>query len=185
MADDTLKLLKSGDYETFEQLVTENQENVYRIVLSVIRDEEEAKDLAQDVFLKIYMSIKSFNGNSSLSTWIYRIAYNTALDHIKKVKNKNKTKSIDDDEDIEVMYLDSKSFNPENEAEKREVSQDIKAALGMLPDEQRQVIELKDVHGFSYDEISAITGLKEGTLKSRLSRGRANLKNILIKKWNI
>ena len=84
MTGDELKKLRNGDCEIFERIVRDNQENVYRLILTVIRNEEDALDLAQDTFVKAYTSIASFSGASSVSTWLYRIAYNTALDFCKK-----------------------------------------------------------------------------------------------------
>ena len=177
MKNDGLGLLKSRDEAAFEQFIREHQENVYRIVFSVVGNEQDAQDLAQEVFIKIYLSISSFRGNSALSTWVYRIAYNTALDPV--------VRSMDTDEDLETLYLKSaKDGSPEERFSEEQIRKDISDALAMLPDEQRQVVMLRDVYGFSYEQITVMTGLKSGTLKSRLSRGRSGVKNILIKMWN-
>ncbi len=185
MKKDKLRLLRSRDKDTFEMLVRENQENVYRIVFSVVNHEQDAQDLAQEVFIKIYMSISSFRGNAALSTWIYKIAYNTAVDYCKKLNRRPAVRSIDSDDDPEIIYLRSaRSADPQDRFSEAEIRRDIAEALAMLPDEQRQMVMLKDVYGFSYEQIALMTGIKAGTLKSRLSRGRSGVKNILVKKWN-
>lgn len=178
--------LKEGDQNAFEQLVRENQNNIFKIALSLVKNVEDAEDIAQDVFIKIYNAINSFNGQSTISTWIYRITYNVSLDFLKKHGKKAKvTKTLDDPEDYEVLSIEGNTFIPDAMFELKETREDIKDALSQISEEQRQLIELKDVHGFSYEEIISMTGLKDGTLKSRLSRGRQALKDILIKKWNI
>ena len=185
LKNDGLGLLKSRDEAAFEQFIREHQENVYRIVFSVVGNEQDAQDVAQEVFIKIYLSISSFRGNSALSTWVYRIAYNTALDHHKKQRRRPVVRSMDTDEDLETLYLKSaKDGSPEERFSEEQIRKDISDALAMLPDEQRQVVMLRDVYGFSYEQITVMTGLKSGTLKSRLSRGRSGVKNILIKMWN-
>ena len=183
---DFINKLKKGELNAFEQLVRENQNNIFKIALSLVKNAEDAEDISQDVLMKVYSSINNFNNQSTIATWIYRITYNVSIDFIKKHNKKTKiTKTLDDPEDIEVMSIKGDTYIPDETFERKETAEDIKNALSLLPDEQRELIELKDVHGFSYEEILTMTGLKDGTLKSRLNRGRQNLKNILIKKWNI
>ena len=117
---------------------------------------------------------------------MYRIVYNLSVDFLKKHGKRAKiTKTLDDPEDPELLDLSDETFIPEDAFEKKQIRQDLREALKTLPDEQRELIELKDIHGFSYEEIVSMTSLKEGTLKSRLNRGRLALKNYLSKKWNI
>lgn len=181
-----LSLLKQGDERAFETLINENKNNVYRVALSVVHNPQDAEDIAQEAFVKVFLSIKSFDGRSSLSTWLYRITYNLSLDFLKKHGKKALlTKTLDDPENTELLSLADDSYIPEEVFEKKQLKQDLFEALESLPEEQRVLIEMKDVNGFSYEEILAITGLKEGTLKSRLNRGRLSMKKILNKKWNI
>jgi len=183
---DLITLLKKGDEKAFEQLINENQTAVYRVALSVVHNPEDAEDIAQETFVRVFLSISGFDGRSSLSTWLYRIAYNLSLDFLKKHGKKIKvTKTLDDEEDVEIMSLSDDTFLPEDAFEKKQTKQDIFDAMKELPPEQRELIEMKDVHGFSYEEIAAMTGLKDGTIKSRLNRGRTSLKKILSEKWNI
>ncbi|MBQ4629075.1 MAG: sigma-70 family RNA polymerase sigma factor [Clostridia bacterium] len=183
---DNLEKLKTGDEQAFEAFIRENQTRVYRIALSLVHNPQDAEDIAQETFVKVYMSISSFNGQSAITTWMYRIVYNLAVDFLKKHGKRAKvTKTLDDPEDPELLILSDESFLPEEAFEKKQMKRDLYEALKTLPDEQRELIELKDIHGFSYEEIVAMTSLKEGTLKSRLNRGRLALKNYLSKKWNI
>jgi len=175
-----IKELKSGSEKAFSKLIQENQTKVYRIALSLVKNPTDAEDIAQEVFIRIYTSINSFKGNSSLSTWIYKITYNRALDFIKRNNKKLKTtKTLDDPEDTEILNLSGDRFIPEKEFEDKQLKLELEKALTNLPEDQRLLIELKDVHGFSYEEIMQITGLKEGTMKSRLNRARALLRKML------
>lgn len=186
MTSNDLKKLRDGDKEVFEKLVRDNQDNVYKLILSIVHNEEDAKDLAQETFIKVYTSISSFNGSSSVSTWIYRIGYNTALDFCRKNKRVPESKSLDDDEDNQVKFVsEHEDKQPENILVKQEMLKDVEAALEKLPEDQRRVIELRDRHGFSYEEICDITGQREGTVKSRINRARKNMKKFLSEKWNI
>lgn len=181
-----IKELKAGSERAFSRLINENQTKVYRIALSIVKNHSDAEDIAQEVFIRIYTSISSFKGNSSLATWIYKITYNRSLDFLKKNNKKMKTtKTLDDPEDAELLTLAGEKFIPEKEFEDKQMKEDIQAALQKLPEDQRQLIELKDIHGFSYEEIMEITGLKDGTMKSRLNRARTSLRKMLQTKWNI
>lgn len=180
-----IKELKSGSEAAFGRLIEENQKKVYRIALSFVKNPTDAEDIAQEVFIRVYTSIGSFKGNSSLSTWIYKITYNLSLDFLKRNNRKLKTtKTLDDPEDTEIITLAGEKFIPEKEYEDKALKEDLAKALRELPDDQRQLIELKDVHGFSYEEIMEMTGLKDGTMKSRLNRARASLRKSLQSKWN-
>ncbi len=180
-----VKELKSGNESAFNRLIKENQTKVYRIALSVVKNQADAEDIAQEVFIRIYTSINNFKGTSSLSTWIYKITYNRALDFVKRNNRKLKTtKTLDDPEDTELLTISGEKFIPEKEFEDKQLKEDLIKALDDLPEDQRQLIELKDIHGFSYEEIMKITGLKDGTMKSRLNRARSSLRKMLQSKWN-
>lgn len=181
-----IKELKAGKESAFNRLIEEHKNRVYRIALSLVKNPTDAEDVAQDVFIKIYTSVSSFKGNSSLATWIYKITYNMSLDFLKSKNRRIKRfKTLDDPEDAEILSLSDDSFLPEKAYENLELKKDLDAALEQLPEDQREMVTLKDVHGFSYEEIIEMTGLKEGTMKSRLNRARASLRKMLQSKWNI
>lgn len=180
LTGEELKKLRHGDHDAFERLVRDNQENVFRVIVSVVRNEEDARDLAQDTFVKAYTSIASFNGTSSVSTWLYRIAYNTALDFCRKNVKTPDSKSLFDEDDSEMRNLRAaEETQPEKAFERTSLRKKIFAALAELPEEQRKMIELRDVHGFSYEQISKMTGVREGTVKSRINRARESLRKKL------
>lgn len=180
LTGEELKKLRHGDHDAFERLVRDNQENVFRVIVSVVRNEEDARDLAQDTFVKAYTSIASFNGISSVSTWLYRIAYNTALDFCRKSGKTPDSKSLFDEDDSEMRNLRAaEETQPEKAFERTSLRKKIFAALAELPEEQRKMIELRDVHGFSYEQISKMTGVREGTVKSRINRARESLRKKL------
>ena len=181
-----IKELKAGKESAFNRLIEEHKNRVYRIALSLVKNPTDAEDVAQDVFIKIYTSVSSFKGNSSLATWIYKITYNMSLDFLKSKNRRIKRfKTLDDPEDAEILSLSDDSFLPEKAYENLELKKDLDAALEQLPEDQREMVTLKDVHGFSYEDIIEMTGLKEGTMKSRLNRARASLRKMLQSKWNI
>lgn len=176
---DFLNKLKKGDEKAFEILVSENKDNVYRVALSVVKDPDDAEDVSQNVFLKVYMSIRSFRGDSELSTWMYRIAYNMSLDFLRKHK-KGIVKTLDNEEDPEILSLYDETYVPEDFFERRETKTVVREAIASLPDEQRILVELKDLYDFSYEEIASMMNINPGTLKSRLNRGREKIKKYLI-----
>jgi RNA polymerase sigma-70 factor (ECF subfamily) len=178
--------IKNGDDLAFEELVRKYQNYIFRLAFSMVKDEEDAKELTQEVFIKVYTSIRGFTGRASLSTWLYRITYNLCLDYLKKNKKKRLlTQSLDDKENVELLFIRADTHTPEEALEAAEIRADIKEGLKTLPQEQQILVEFKDILGLSYEEILEITGLKAGTLKSRLFRGRMTLKNYLSHKWNI
>lgn len=177
-----LKRSKDGDIQAFEQLIENYQTKVFNIALRIIGNYDDANDLAQEVFLRVYKSIKSFKGESSFSTWIYKITKNVCLDEIRKRRNKN---VISLDEEIKLnsgevtRQVESSDDTPDVALEKSEMKDLINKAISELSDEHRVVIVLRDIQGFSYEEIAKIIDCPEGTVKSRINRARKALKKIL------
>ncbi|MFZ5989212.1 MAG: RNA polymerase sigma factor [Bacillota bacterium] len=176
---------RSGDVEAFEQLIQACQKKVFNIALRMLGNYDDASELAQEVFLKAYKSIKKFKGDSLFSTWIYKVTTNVCLDEIRKRKNK---KVVSLDEDIEYdgseikRQIKDESPGPEAAAESNEIKNVVNESIGVLPDDYKTVIVLRDIQGFSYDEISQIIKCPEGTVKSRINRARQALKKILKEK---
>lgn len=173
---------KAGDIAAFEQLIECYQRKIYNIALRIVGNYDDANDLAQEVLIRIYKSIGSFKQQSSFSTWIYRITTNVCLDDIRKRKNR---KVISLDEEIKLddgemkRQIVSDDLLPEDVAEKSEMRKIVNDAINRLSEEHRIVIVLRDIQGFSYEEISQIVKCPEGTVKSRINRARQVLKNIL------
>lgn len=180
-----LEKAKSGDINAFEKLVEAYQKKIYNICLRMIGNADDAYDLAQEVLIRIYKSINGFKEQSSLSTWVYRITTNVCLDEIRKRKLK-RTVSLDQDirlDDSEIKReIVSDDPPPDELAEKKEIKKTVASAINLLNEEHRTVIVLRDIQGFSYEEIAKITNCPEGTVKSRINRARQALKIILEKK---
>lgn len=183
----TSALIKSavkGDIRAFEELIMCHEKIVYNIAYRMLPNQEDVKDISQEVFIKVYKNLYKFDFKSAFSTWIYRITVNTCIDEIRKRKGKE-TYSMDeelqsDDSSIKKQYSDN-GQSPEDVFISNEESQQLVAAVSLLSEEHQTIITLRDLEGFSYSEITEITGISMGTVKSRLARARLQLKNILLK----
>ena len=186
MSDDKKLIEKAagGDVEAFEKIIEEYQNIVYSIALRMAGNETDAFDMAQEVFIKLYRNLSKFDGRSKLSTWIYRVASNTCLDELKKRKRiRDNTKSLNEefetaDDSVVLEIKDTKPL-PEEEIENSEIKETLNSAILKLSDQHKEVIILRDIEGFSYEEIADITKNSVGTVKSRLSRARSALRKIL------
>lgn len=176
-----IKKCKAGDIDAFEQLIGGHQKRVYNIALRIMGNEEDAKDMAQEALLRAYRSIGGFKEQSAFSTWMYRIVTNVCLDEIRRRKNENVTviENISETEGGEALNASSKEDTPEKQYERLEQRQIIEAAIKELNEEYRSVIVLRDIQGFSYEEISVILQCSSGTVKSRINRARNILKDKL------
>lgn len=174
---------KNGDIEAFEKLILGYQKKVFNLCYRYIENHDDASELAQEVFIKIYKSIINFKGESSLSTWIYKIAVGTCIDEIRKRKKYNVI-SIDNSENSAGIELIDNSHNPHSRFERNETVKEIYAAINELSEEFKTVIILRDVQGFSYSEISEIADIPMGTVKSRIKRARDDMKQFLLKNGN-
>ena len=142
---------------------------------------EDAKDVSQNVLIKIYNNLSNFKGDSLFSTWIYRITVNTCIDEIRKYKRKNEV-SIDDEDKGVGRNIQDPALSPEQNIIASEGLNAILEAVKELPEEYSTVITLRDIQGFAYSEIAEITDCSLGTVKSRISRARGKLKELLLKK---
>lgn len=177
-----LRKAKAGDVEAFEQLVEAYGKKVYNLALRMTGNHDDAADLAQEAFIRVFKSISGFKEQSSFSTWIYRITTNVCLDEIRKRKNK---KVISLDEDIRMddgemkRQVVSEDPLPDELAEREELRSIVNAAINSLPEDQRIVITLRDLQGLTYEEIARILDCPGGTVKSRINRARQALRNVL------
>jgi RNA polymerase sigma-70 factor (ECF subfamily) len=138
---------------------------------------EDAQDCAQEALLRAYRAFDSFRGQSSAKTWLYRIAYNACLDFLRKRKD---MASLDALREAGFDPADSRMPQPGDRLERQELRRQIEYALTLLPEDQRAAMILRDFQGLSYQEIASVLSLSEGTGKSRLSRAREKVKNILM-----
>lgn len=177
----------NGDIDAFERLVRKYEKYVCTTVYSVVRNYDDSLDIAQEVFLKLYHNIGSFKEESSFSSWLYRIAKNSALDFLRKERNTRQNISLvtesSDGEEVQMEIADtSDKSSPEASMLQKERNELLYSALNELSDEHKEIILLRDINGYAYEEITGILGIEQGTVKSRLFRARENLRKILSEK---
>lgn len=178
---------KNGDHAAYAELVEKYSGFVYRTVYYDLKNNEDAEDISQEVFIKAYGALCGFRYDSEFSTWLFRICKNAVYDHVRK-QSKNKMLSFsdmtyDEDGEKEADIPDTNgSYEPEKQALSNETARMVREAIGELSEEHRDVIVLRELDGYSYAEIADMLSLEEGTVKSRLSRARGALKKILIEK---
>jgi RNA polymerase sigma-70 factor (ECF subfamily) len=179
-----LKKARNGDIEAFELLIEDYQKKAFNVAYRMMGNSEDANDLVQEALIRIFKSIKNFKEQSSFSTWVYRIVTNVCLDELRRRKNKF-TISIDEDIQLEdgnvKRQIESEGPTPEESLESKEIQDIVTKAIEELSNEHKTVIVLRDIQGFSYDEISDIMKCPEGTVKSRINRARKALREILKK----
>jgi len=177
---------RAGDQDAFEQLVLDNQNRVFTLAFRMVNDREEAADLAQEAFLKAWQGLPSFQGDSSFSTWVYRLATNVCIDWLRKQKRRQEIEpvaSLDDEESGWAEPADP-GQDPQRQLEHAELHRALARALQALPDYQRQVLVMRELSGLSYQEIGQALDLDLGTVKSRIARARLALRKILLADGN-
>lgn len=177
---------KKGEIAAFETLMRAYENRVYTLALRSTGSEHDAADITQEVFLRAWRNLDSFRGDSSLSTWLYRVTANLCVDLARKKTGEGAPASIDDEESPAAAVADPVRMNrPEEAAENNELRHELQYALSQLSEEHRRIVILRDVGGLSYADIARTLGLEEGTVKSRLARARAALRRILTERGNI
>lgn len=178
-------LSAEGDVEAFEKLIQSHQKKVYNIALRMTKNPEDAQELAQDTFIRAFIAIKKFRGESSFSTWLYRIAMNVCTDFLRK-RNKAVVISIDQgaigSESEQPIQLPEDAPGPDELSEKRQLKQLVRQAMDSLSAEHRQVLILRDLMDLSYRDIANTLSVSEGTIKSRINRAREGLKQVILKR---
>src|ERR1044071_9785002 len=181
-----IERLRAGEAAAFDRLVQERSNDVYALLYRMTEDAEEARDLTQETFLRVFQSIDRFRGDADLKTWIYRIALNQARNRWRwwKRRRRDATVSLDaspagsDAQPLDAQ-LRASGAGPEQETLRREREAVLRRALRALGRTHREVVVLRDVEGFTYEEIAATLEISVGTVKSRLSRGRQELRRKL------
>jgi RNA polymerase sigma-70 factor (ECF subfamily) len=175
--------VRSGETDAFEALVLDNQKKVYNLALKMTGNENDALDISQEAFIKAFTSLKNFRAESRFSVWLYRLTYNLSIDFIRKNQRSQVASLtyIDDNGDYADFEIPDMSFEPETEIEKRELREEISMGIDQLSEKHREILVMREVTGMSYEDIAVTLDLSEGTVKSRLSRARQNLVQILNK----
>ncbi|RLB56727.1 MAG: RNA polymerase subunit sigma [Deltaproteobacteria bacterium] len=180
-----IRQAKRGDERAFRMLMEKYRRRVYAVAYGMVRDREEALDISQEVFIKVYRYLGTFQGSSSFYTWLYRVTVNLSIDHIRRRARRDNLEFDDairrrepDDQEALVAptFLDS---NPLQAAGRKELSEQIQQALDTLSEAHRAVLVLREIEGLSYSEIARTLKIHKGTVMSRLHHARRNLQAAL------
>ncbi len=176
---------RRGNQRAFQGLVERYQRKVYALALGLLRDPDEARDTAQEAFLKVHQHLDGFQGSASFYTWIYRITVNLCIDQLRKAGRGGK---VEFDEAAQFQEVGSPAdelaprrlgFDPHRALSDKELRQRIQEALGTLSEQHRAVLLLREVDGLSYKEMADILGCAEGTIMSRLFHARKRMQELL------
>lgn len=180
--EELVKRINDGEMELFEEIIARYETKVFGVIYYMMRNKNEVEDIAQEVFIKVFKNLRKFKGDSSLYTWIYKITVNLCLDELKKRK-----KVVYLDEKVEVndseleIQLSSNEKDQAKLYEEKELKECMQKCIRELPEKQRIMLILRDIQGLPYEEISRITGIKLGTVKSQINRARLKLKDLIEK----
>ena len=187
--------LKAGSEQAFSFLIAQYHQQIYSLIARSLQDPADAADITQEVFVKVFRSIHRFHGDSSLRTWLYRIALHEASNQ-RRWWSRHKRQEItidssayDPDEDGESLCLSAtladRRDSPFDHAAQSQLRARVESALRELPDVYRTVVVLREIEGFAYEEIAEILNCNLGTVKSRLTRGRIALRELLTAEGNL
>jgi RNA polymerase sigma-70 factor, ECF subfamily len=189
LATDDLTLVKrvrSGDQRAFKLLVERYQRKVYSVALGMLKDKEEALDISQEAFVKVYKYLDHFKGDSSFYTWLYRITTNLCIDVIRK-RGANKAEAVEFDESIQMDVSEANlgalgsrlGTNPQKSALRKELAAKIQEALEQVPEKHRAILLLRELEGMSYEDLARTLEIPKGTVMSRLFHARSKVQKIL------
>jgi len=180
-----IKAFHNGEKAAFDALVLRYKDRVFNLCIRFLGDYQDAEDTVQDVFVKAFNSLKRFRFESSFFTWLYRIAINSCKNKVKSLEYRFRKIdarvdfSEESAEGFQIEHMTDSPGSPAIELENKEMMRSLQNAINSLPSEQKSIIILRDIQGLSYEEIAEITGFKLGTIKSRISRARSNLRERL------
>ncbi len=182
-----IRRVLDGDVNAFEELVSAYEKTVYNLALRITGNAQDAEDMAQEAFLKAYHSLPHFRGDSKFSVWLYRIVSNVCLDFLRKQNRRPATSLSREDADGEEVEMDvpDESQSPQLLLERKLTREALQRGLQALPQDQRQILLLREIQGLSYEEIGQVLDLEPGTVKSRIFRARKRLCAFLVADGNI
>ena len=189
MATDDLTLVKrvkTGDQRAFKLLVERYQRKIYAVALGMVKDKEEALDISQEAFVKVYKYLDHFKGDSSFYTWLYRITVNICIDALRK-KQALRGEQVELDEAVKMDTAEANigalgsrlGTNPQKSALRKELAEKIQQALETVPEKHRAILLLREVEGMSYEDLSRTLQIPKGTVMSRLFHARTKVQKIL------
>ena len=176
----------AGEDQVCTELVDAHQHMVYQLALHLMGDHDEALDLSQEVFLRVFRTIHSFRGQSALRTWIYRIVINQARNRQRWWRRRHRAEQVSLDEHTRnhgEFPARSEVSSPDQMLDQKETADRLWRAVDQLPFEQKSAIVLREIHGLSYEELAFSVGVVVGTVKSRLARARETLREELRGAW--
>jgi len=180
-----IKKAIKGDHQAFEQLIQPYESKVYNIALQMFKNREDAYDGAQEVLIKVYRNLNKFKFESAFSTWLHRLAVNTCIDdYRKRQRHREHMTSMeikDQNKETWLRELPDPRKTPEESVLQQETVTEVHQALSQLKDQQKLILIYREIQGYSYAEIGDILTCSQGTVKSRLSRARQALKEIILK----
>lgn len=181
--DDRLLVQRAaqGDADAFAELVNLHQRMVYGLALRKLGNPHDAEEVAQTAFLNAWRGLKSFKGDSSFATWLYRLTSNACIDHLRQNGKRAEDRSLEDEN---LPPLPDHTPGPEEQALQRERQEALRKAIDQLPSEQRTILLLREMDGLMYEEIAQLLHLELGTVKSRLARARLALRDRLANEGN-
>jgi len=181
-----VKRVKTGDQRAFKLLVERYQRKIYAVALGMVKDKEEARDISQEAFVKVYKYLDHFKGDSSFYTWLYRITVNISIDALRK-KQALRGEQVELDEAVKMDTAEANigalgsrlGTNPQKSALRKELAEKIQQALETVPEKHRAILLLREVEGMSYEDLSRTLQIPKGTVMSRLFHARTKVQKIL------
>ena len=179
-----IEMARAGNQEAFERLVRRYERRVFALTVRMCRNQADAEEAAQEAFLAAWQGLPFFRGDASFATWLYRLASNACVDLLRREGRHRSAAALSLDDGEAAYDPADPGPSPQALAEGAELRHQIETALAALPPEYRQVLILRELHQRTYDEIAEICSLDLGTVKSRISRGRRQLRKILLESGN-
>lgn len=171
-----------GKEGSFEELVVRYQRPMVGYVYRMLGDYDSALDVVQETFIKVYSSLDKYSSEYKFSTWLYRIAHNAAIDHIRRNSHISQSLETESDGATYQLQIESQAPSPEQDQERREWRAEIESVIRCLPASYRELIILRHLRDLSYEEMVEVTGLPLGTVKNRLFRAREMMRKLLVER---